>query len=76
MPRLNIERQKDLEPKRLEKACNEIEKLGFPIIYKDSTKITFPFKGGFISFFPYSGWATGNGIKDGRGLKNLLKQLV
>jgi hypothetical protein len=28
-----------------------------------------------ITYFPYSGWASGKGITDGRGLANLIKQI-
>lgn len=74
--RLNIERQNELEPKRMEAAKAAIKKLGFEITYEDKTKINFWFKGSAVHFYPYSGWATGKTIKDGRGLENLLKQLT
>lgn len=74
MSRLNIERQKELEPQRIEFAKQEIKKLGLdPIVY--DKKITFLFNDELITFFPYSGWASGKGITAGRGLNNLLKQL-
>ena len=38
--------------------------------------IEFEYKGQPVKYFPYSGWATGKTIKDGRGLKNLIKQIV
>ncbi len=75
MPRQNEERQKELEPKRLQYAKDKITALGIEIIYEDKTRIDFMFKGSKIEFYPYSGWATGKTIKDGRGIDNLLKQL-
>lgn len=75
MARLNVEKQKQLEPKRIEFAKTELEKLGLKIIETDSTKIQFEFKSNVITLYPYSGWHTGKGIKDGRGLQNLLKQI-
>jgi hypothetical protein len=75
MARLNIERQKELEPKRINYAKEQIEKLGFIVEQFDDSILTFEFKGGNIKFFPYSGWASGSTIEDGRGLNNLLKQL-
>lgn len=75
MSRLDTERQYELEPKRIQQAIEAIEKLGIKITYRDKTKINFWFKGSAVHFFPYSGWHTGKSIKDGRGLKNLLKQL-
>lgn len=73
--RLDQERETELQPKRINTAKLELERLGYAIITEDKTKITFQFKGNIIQFFPYSGWASGKGIKDGRGLHNLLKQL-
>lgn len=75
MARLDIERQRRLEPKRIATAIRSVEELGLQIKYKDSTKIMFDFKGSNVTYFPYSGWATGKTIQDGRGLANLLKQL-
>lgn len=75
MARLNIERQKELEPKRMEYAIQEIEKLGHQIEYRDDVKIKFTFKGFTVTFYPYSGWAAGKSINDGRGIENLLKQI-
>lgn len=75
MPRLNIERQNKLEPIRLRTAINEIQKLGLKIINCTDKMIEFEYKGHIVKYFPYSGWATGKTIKDGRGLDNLLKQL-
>lgn len=33
------------------------------------------FKGNAVFFYPYSGWATGKNIQDGRGLQNLINQI-
>lgn len=73
--RLNIERQKKLEPSRMETAKSEINKLGYQIIYENETQIVFMFKNEKITYFPYSGWASGKTIKDGRGLRKLLNQI-
>lgn len=75
MPRLDIERQLRLEPQRIEYAVSRIEALGYPITERDNVKIKFLFKGKSVTFYPYSGWATGSTIKDGRGLWRLLKQI-
>ena len=37
--------------------------------------IEFEYKGHIVKYFPYSGWATGKTITDGRGLMNLSNQL-
>lgn len=76
MSRLNIDRQNKLEPIRLQKAIMEITNLGLKITSITQKMIEFEFKGHTVRFYPYSGWTTGKSIKDGRGLDNLLKQLV
>lgn len=73
--RLDQERQQKLEPKRLDLAVKEIEKMGYTITYKNESQINFLFDGHTVYFFPYSGWHSGASIKDGRGLKKLLKQI-
>ena len=73
--RLDQERESTLQPKRLKKAIEEIEKLGKKTILVDDVKIVFMHKNSPVTYFPYSGWATGKTIKDGRGLQKLLKQL-
>lgn len=72
--RLNQEREADLQPQRLDHAKKKLSALGYELTVNRTT-ISFLFKGNNIMFFPYSGWFSGKGIKDGRGLKNLLKQL-
>lgn len=73
--RLDIERQKELEPKRMETAVEKLAELGINAIRVDDRELEFEYKGKIVSYFPYSGWATGQSIKDGRGLDNLLNQL-
>lgn len=73
--RLNQEREQQLQPIRMEQAILALTNLGYTIVYKDITKIQFIYKGEHIMYYPYSGWATGKTIKDGRGLQNLLNQL-
>lgn len=75
MARLNIERQKQLEPIRIEYAVERIKLLGYDIVYQDDTSIKFMYKGHIVTFFSYSGWATGKTIRDCRGLSKLLKQI-
>jgi transcription-repair coupling factor (superfamily II helicase) len=73
--RLNIERQQELEPKRLEHYKKKLEDFGYEVTIVSATTLTFEFKGSLINVFPYSGWHTGKTIKDGRGLSNLIKQI-
>lgn len=75
MARLDKDRQNKLEPIRMEKAKEELKSLGYEIILETDTQLQIRHKGELVSFFPYSGWATGSSIKDGRGLQKLLNQL-
>lgn len=75
MARLDLERQSELEPKRIEYARQQLENLGLEITYECSTRIDFIYKGVTIQLYPYSGWHSGKTIKDGRGIHNLLNQL-
>lgn len=75
MTRLNTERQKRIEPQRMDYAQKQIEKKGHKVDKVSDNQLRFEFKGSIINFFPYSGWASGATIKDGRGLRRLLKQL-
>lgn len=75
MARLNTDRQKELEPKRMEVAIESIEAFGYEIHFKDDSRISFMFKEKQVTLYPYSGWHTGKSIKDGRGLQKLLTQI-
>lgn len=73
--RQDQEREARLQPIRMGTALVELDKAGILEFETDNTTIKFNFKGNTITFFPYSGWHQGKGIKAGRGLQNLLKQL-
>jgi len=76
MSRLDKERQERLEPVRIQRAVNALKKLGLEPTEVTSTHVAFLYKGQRVTYFAYSGWATGRTITDCRGLSNLLKQLV
>lgn len=73
--RLDQEREKELQPQRMQFAIDSIEELGLVVVNIQKTFFQFEYKGNLITHYPYSGWHTGKGIKDGRGIENLLKQL-
>ena len=73
--RLDQEREKKLQPERMNNAVLKICALGLDIVFKDDTTIRFKYKDNIIEFYPYSGWHQGKGIKAGRGIQNLIKQL-
>ena len=61
--------------KRMAYAISEVTKLGYSICHRDEKSFTFEFNGNAIRVFPYRGWFSGKGVKDGRGIRNLLKQI-
>ena len=70
------EKRKSIEDSRISNAKIKISELGFEVFNCVDNSIWFSFKGSIVKFWPYTGWASGKTIKDGRGLKNLLKQLI
>ena len=75
MARLDIDRQLELEPKRMDFATHSIEGKGYTVVRISDTELRFEYMGHYVYFFPYSGWHSGSSIKDGRGLKKLLRQI-
>lgn len=74
--RLDQERETRLQPQRMASCKDRLEQLGFVISYQDYNRLEFMFEGNKITFYPYSGWHSGKGIKDGRGFENLLGQIA
>jgi hypothetical protein len=70
------EKQKELEPMRLEFAKKKLEELGYKVLQYKDNQLIFEYKGSRVDFYPYSGWHSGRSITDGRGFQNLLKQLI
>lgn len=75
MARLNQIRQNLLELKRMEYAKKKIEEKGYKVESNGDNTLIFEVKGHTVRFYPYSGWASGLPIVDGRGLKHLLRQI-
>ena len=75
MGRLNIERQRELEPKRVQGCAQTLRELGYNPVIVNDVKIEFVYQDAVISFWPYSGWHSGKGIKAGRGFKELVNKL-
>lgn len=73
--RLNKEKQERLEEPRMDYAIRKISELGYEVDRVNDNMIQFKFKDKIVSFYPYSGWAAGKSITDGRGIDNLLKQI-
>jgi len=73
--RLDQQREAKLQPERINKALVALDKAGILEFDVNDTTIKFEYKGQTVTYYPYSGWAAGKSIKDGRGLQNLLNQL-
>ena len=77
--RQDKERENELQPVRMSFAIKELKERGYEVTQVNDTLLQFKhpndFSGKTINYFPYSGWASGSTIKDGRGLEKLLRQL-
>jgi hypothetical protein len=73
--RLDQEREKELEPVRMESCKKKLEELGYKVEAFGGNRLQFLYEGKLITFYPYSGWFSGKMVTDGRGFKKLLSQL-
>jgi len=68
---------KDKQQKeRMEYAIKIFHKQNIDYRITNETEIDINYKNNTIKFYPRTGWHTGKGIKDGRGINKLLKQIV
>lgn len=72
--RLNQQREAKLQPERMQTAIDKLTEMG-KYVEHDDKSLWFIHNKEMVTYWPYSGWASGKSIKDGRGLENLLKQL-
>ncbi len=70
------EEKKDAYSDRMEFAEKALHKMGYYTTTVGHKELRFEHEDETIKFFPYTGWATGKTIQDGRGIENLLKQLI
>lgn len=69
-------RRAEGEPSRWEYVLKVLKEKGFQTTQDNDNKcIRFSFRGNVITVWPYTGWFSGKGVKDGRGIKKLLKQI-
>lgn len=64
-----------LETNRMRYAVEQLKLAGYEPQNSGPGRLTITHNSGPVHFFPYTGWATGRGITDGRGLRKLLRQL-
>ena len=70
------EHREPKERNRMQYAKEQLENKGYAVTEDSANKsLVIEYKGNTIRFYPYKGWFTGKGIKDGRGIYNLLRQL-
>lgn len=67
--------KKEKTTSSMDYAIKNISDAGYPVNVVDKNCISFYFKGSVVIFYPYTGWASGKTITDGRGLNKLLKQI-
>ena len=64
------------EPSRWEYVLKQLKEKGYdPEEDKDAKCIRFLYHGNTVTVWPYTGWFSGKGIKDGRGTKKLFRQI-
>lgn len=72
---LRKERRANKEGSRMDFAIKQLTGLGHKVTMETNNAISIIFKGERVMVYPYTGWFTGKTVKDGRGIKNLLKQI-
>jgi hypothetical protein len=75
MKSMSQARRQKVEPSRMEVATEKVSELGYDVNSDDGQSLTFELNGNTIRIFPYTGWFSGKGVKDGRGIFNLIEQL-
>ena len=70
------EKRNESEPQRWEYVLTALKEKGYkPVEDKENKCIRFEFRGNIITIWPYKKWFSGKGVKDGRGIDKLLKQI-
>lgn len=75
MARLDLAREKRLQPKRMKFAQKVLSHMGYEIKIISENEIQFIHQNETIKLFPYSGWFSGKSVKDRRGIGKLIIQL-
>lgn len=70
---LRKKRRANKEGCRMDFAIKQLTELGYKVTTEQNHAISIIFKGERVMVYPYTGWFTGKTVKDGRGIKNLLK---
>ena len=68
-------RKETLQPKRIQFAIAALKRIGITETEADNTSVSFKHKGNTIKLYAFTGWYSGKGVKDGRGIANLINEL-
>ena len=63
-------------PGRMRHAKKRITSLGYKITQETQYELEFRYNCETVKFNPFTGWASGKSIRDGRGLQNLIDQIT
>ncbi len=73
---LSLKNRSGKEPGRWEYVVKVLKERNYnPVEDRENKCIRFSFQGNTITVWPYKGWFSGKGVKDGRGIAKLLKQI-
>jgi len=76
MSRLDKDKQKKLEPKRIKNVKKTLSQMGFETYLTKCEKgLKCNREGVSFIIYPYSGWWSGKGIGQGRGFVKLIEKL-
>lgn len=78
MPRISKamkDRRNAYKEERMIHAIKRISREGYTVRQVDDLTLLFMFHAEPVRFYPYTGWATGKSIEDGRGLQRLIDQI-
>jgi len=76
LKQLAVENRDTHEPGRREYVMAALRERGFSPVWNEEKKaVMFDYKGNTITVWPYKGFFSGKGVKDGRGVRKLLNQL-
>lgn len=70
------DRRNKFESSRMKFAMKTLEDIGYETTEVNHQSFTINVDGNTVRVFPYTGWFSGKGIKDGRGIQYLKKQLM
>lgn len=67
-------RRSEVLPGRLDWAKKRFAQAGIPLVKESDMALIVRVRCHNVTYYPFTGWFFGKGIKDGRGLENLIKQ--